>query len=54
MDHIKVVREFSQSNIPLLMESLCSYWNNQLVQIRKQESKITSQNIDLVDQLRGV
>jgi hypothetical protein len=54
MDHFKVVREFSQSNISLLMESLCSYWNNQLVQIRKQESKITSQNSELVDQLREV
>jgi len=26
LDHIKVVREFSESNVPILMESMCEEW----------------------------
>lgn len=51
MDHIKVVSEFSQSNIPLLMDSLCSQWESQLLIIRQKESIITAQNSSLVHEL---
>jgi hypothetical protein len=38
INHIKVVQEFSQSNVPILMDSICSEWQSQLDRIRYQES----------------
>ena len=38
LENIKVVREFSQSNVPILMESLCEDLQSQLMVIRQRES----------------
>ena len=38
LEHIKVVREFSLSNVPILMESLCDELQSQLMIIRHRES----------------
>ena len=38
LENIKVVREFSQSNVPLLMETMCEEWQSQLLTIRQKES----------------
>ena len=41
LQHIRVVREFRESNISLLMESVCQHWSDQLQRIRTQEEKLT-------------
>ncbi len=41
IQHLKVVNEFKESNIPILMESLCDHWASQLERINSQEKKLT-------------
>jgi len=41
LQHLRVVSEFRESNIPLLMESVCEHWREQLQRIRTQEEKLT-------------
>ena len=28
LEHIKAVKQFSESNVPILMESMCDEWSN--------------------------
>lgn len=42
LDNFKTVKEFSQSNIPLLIEGLCDNMGDQLTTIRLLESRVTS------------
>lgn len=41
LDHMKVIREFSRSNIPIMMEGLCQQLESELVSIRARESMLT-------------
>lgn len=54
LQHLKVVSEFRQSNIPLLMESMCEHWSQQLQWIKTQEEKLTQQNNELIEDFRVV
>lgn len=54
INHIKVVQEFSQSNVPLLMDNICLEWQSQLDSIRFQESQMTGHNQGLVIDLKEV
>jgi hypothetical protein len=41
IEHIKVVREFALSNIPILFQCLCEHWENELHTIRTKESQLS-------------
>lgn len=53
LDHFKVVREFSQSNIPIMIEGLCKQWESDLITVRTKESLITNENVSLVHELKA-
>jgi hypothetical protein len=53
LEHTKVVREFASSNIPVMMEEFVATCEQQLVNIRKSEEKMSSRNSDLLEQIRS-
>lgn len=53
LDHFKVVREFSKSNIPIMIDGLCNQWESELITIRTKETLITNHNETLILDIKG-
>lgn len=49
LEHTKVVKEFSSSNIPVIMEQFVETCEQQLIDIRKSEEKMSNRNSDLIE-----